>query len=520
MSDFDFDAAIVGGGINGCGIARDAAGRGLRTLLTEQNDLASGTSSASTNLIHGGLRYLEHRAFRLVREALRERETLLRIAPHIVRPMRFVLPCVAGMRPKWLMRCGLLLYDALGRSAGATTPTTRYLDLQSDPAGAPLAGLGGAVNGGFEYSDCWADDSRLVIANALDAARRGAKILTRAKCEKARAEKNGWTLTLRLAGRTETTQVRARCLVNAAGPWASLFLTGAGIETSRLRLRLVQGSHLVLPKMFDGERAYLLPNPDRRFVFAIPYEGRFTLVGATDSDFNGDPAAAQVGDEETDYLLATVRRFFGGAPSEGDIARRFCGVRALADDGAKEAKEASRDYVLRLDYVNNSPLLNVMGGKLTTYRKLAENALAMLRRRGVFDDCPAESWTGNAPLPGGDMGGAETVAQALSRRQPMLPSSFALRLARAYGSEALRLLPADGEGGGHANSHSAENNGWGECFGGDLFAREVDYLMREEWARRADDVLWRRGRLGLSLTAAQAGRLDAYMRSAEAAVHA
>ena len=512
MSGESFDLAVVGGGINGCGIARDAAGRGLATLLIERGDLACGTSSASSKLAHGGLRYLEHGALRLVRESLREREILLRIAPHLVRPLRFVLPQVAGMRPAWLMRMGLFLYDHLDFGAGAKSlPPSRGLDLRTDPAGEPLRGLGADLRGGFAYSDCWADDARLTIANAVDAARSGAAIRTRVECEKATPAADGWNLTLRAAD-GEKQFARARCLVNAAGPWAGVFLRAALARAPAAPLRLVQGSHIVLPRLYAGAHAYILQNFDRRAVFAIPFADDFTLIGATDRDISGDPAAARASDDEVEYLLTSARRFFGAV--SGDIAHRFCGVRALVADDKIKAQDASRDYALDFARIDGAPLLNVFGGKLTTFRKLAENALAKLRQNAPELDIAPRAWTAAAPLPGGDLprGGIAAVTRDLLTANPAMRPSHATRLARAYGSECKRFLIAPATAAAAASEKSLLP-GWGECFGGDLFAREVDYLIESEWAQTAEDILWRRGYFGLVFSPAQTARLESHLRA-------
>lgn len=485
------DVAVVGGGINGCGIARDAAGRGLSVLLVEQNDLASGTSSSSTKLIHGGLRYLEHGAFRLVRESLLERETLMRVAPHLVRPMRFVLPHT-GTRPEWFLRLGLFVYDAM---AGGALPRCETIDLKNEPAAKALVETGYAR--AFEYSDCWADDMRLVLENAKDAARLGADIVTRTRCEKAHAENGEWILDLRAAG-GEVKQTRARCLINAAGPWADIFLRAAGCEQSAPKLRLVQGSHLVVPRLFDGGKALVLPNADGRIVFAIPFEEKHTLIGTTDRDIKGKPEDARVDDGEKEYLLNAARRFFGSAAGESEIVWSFCGVRPLFDDGKTSAQKASRDYVLRLQTESGAPLLNVFGGKLTTYRQLAQQAVSRLPLQGATQN---KNWTAQKPLPGGELpeGGVKEVARRLCEANAQMQQTHADRLARTYGACA-QLIFKPGED-------------WGKHFGADLYAREVDYLMREEWAQTAEDILRRRTFLGLSFSPAAAAGLDDYMNA-------
>ena len=487
-----YDIVVIGGGINGCGIARDAAGRGLSVLLAEQNDLASGTSSASTKLIHGGLRYLERYAFRLVRESLKEREVLRRLAPHLVRPMRFILPHVATMRPTWLIRCGLFLYDHL--AAGTLLPTQK-IDLTTETTGIPLKKSPNKLTVGFEYSDCWADDARLVIVNAQDAARRGGLILPRTRCVTAIVKGAGWEITLQRGN--DRFPIGARCLINATGPWANQFLQKIE-HPVRQPLRLVQGSHLVSKKLYDGEHAYLLQNDDGRVVFTVPYENDWTLIGTTDRDYNGDPAAASVSAEEQDYLQNTVRRFFG---ETAQVVHRFCGVRALVDDGNVIAQKANRDYLLDLDTHRDAPILNIYGGKLTTYRRLAEAAMQKLCGKGkVFADAPSGDWSATSPLPGGDLptNGVLGLASALTTADSRLTPTHAIRLARAYGTIAASLPPP---------------GDW-HCLGADLYDWEVGYLMQKEWAETAADVLWRRSTLGLRFDATATARLEQYMKAA------
>jgi glycerol-3-phosphate dehydrogenase len=488
------DLAVIGGGVNGCGIARDAAGRGLSVLLVEQGDLAGATSSASTKLIHGGLRYLEHRAFRLVREALIEREVLLTAAPHIVRPLRFVLPHHKGLRPWPILRLGLFLYDHLG--GRRILPPTRSLDLRHDAAGAALKpGFGR----GFEYSDCWVEDSRLVVLNARDAASRGARVLTRTRCTAARRSADGWRLTLRDAETGAVTEATARVLVNAAGPWVAQLAEAAGVAKPQ-RVRLVKGTHIVTRRLFDHDRCYIFQNTDSRIVFAIPYEDDFTLVGTTDSDFSGDPGDIAATEAEEAYLREAVNAYFKRQVAPEDVVWRYSGVRPLYDDGATLAQEATRDYVLALDApAATAPILSVFGGKITTYRRLAEAALEKLSPHlpGL-----GPAWTAGAPLPGGGFpwNGAAALEQALRHEYRFLDAAEARRLVRLYGTEAGAVL------GGARGS-----NDLGESFGAGLTAREVEWQMREEWARTAEDVLWRRTRLGLRLTPAEQQRLAGFM---------
>ena len=481
----DFDLAIIGGGINGVGIARDAAGRGLSVLLVEQNDLASGTSSASTKLIHGGLRYLEHYWFRLVREALTEREVVLRMAPHLVRPMRFVLPMEAGMRPAWMLRAGLFLYDHLG--GRKILPGSRSLDLSRDLLGEPLKP---GYRKGFEYSDCHTDDSRLVVLNALDAAERGAVIRTRTRC--VRAERGeSWQLTLEARGGSDS--VSARALVNAAGPWAGVVETTVLERAPLQNLRLVKGSHIVVRQLFEHDRGYIFQNADGRIVFAIPYQGDFTLIGTTDEDFIGDPAAPAATAEEITYLCRAASIYFRNPVTPDQVVHAFAGVRQLYDDGARRAQNLTREYVLDVDgRPPNAPLLTVYGGKITTYRRLAENALERLAP--FYRMGPA--WTHGVPLPGGDFpyDGVEALTARANGLWPFLTGPQAQRLVRAYGTRLDRILGA-----------ARQQDDLGESFG-ELTAAEVRYLMRHEFAETADDVLWRRSKLGLHLDAgAQAG---------------
>jgi glycerol-3-phosphate dehydrogenase len=486
-----FDLAVIGGGVNGCGIARDAAGRGLSVLLLEQGDLAGGTSSASTKLIHGGLRYLEHYAFRLVRESLGEREVLLRAAPHIIRPMRFVLPHHAGLRPPWLIRLGLFLYDHLG--GREILPGTRSLDLRHDPTGEPLRP---EFTRGFEYSDCWVDDARLVVLNARDAATHGADIRTRTRCVGARRSDGVWHLTL-----DGGASAHARVLVNAGGPYVSRILSDVVGEAMPRRVRLVRGSHIVVPRLYRHDRSYIFQNADGRVCFAIPYEQDFTLIGTTDEDYHGDPADVASTVEEERYLCAAVSEYLRQPIDVADIVWRYSGVRPLLDDGASKAQEATRDYVLTLEAPTDAPpLLSVFGGKITTYRRLAEAAMAKLAR---FFPGMRRDWTAGATLPGGDFAwdAIGMVRQELCRRYPFLPEATSWRLVRAYGTLAAEML--DG-------AHGIAD--LGRSLGADLTEREVDWLIHTEWARTAEDVMWRRSKLGLRMTDDDVAALDAYLR--------
>ncbi len=491
------DLLIIGGGVNGCGIARDAAGRGLSVTLAEQGDLAQATSSASTKLFHGGLRYLEYYEFRLVREALKEREVLLKAMPHISWPLRFVLPHHAGLRPAWLLRLGLFLYDHIG--GRKLLPPTRTLDLTADPAGKPLKPM---FRKGFEYSDCWVEDSRLVALNARDAAARGAEILTRTRVESVARDGDVWRAELRDVETGETFERTARILVNASGPWVAQVISGAARLNTSDRIRLVRGSHIVTRRLFDHDRPYIFQNADGRVLFAIPYERDFTLIGTTDADHDGDPGDAVCTPEERDYLIAAACEYFREPVTRDDVVWTYSGVRPLYDDGASSATAATRDYVLKVEggTPGSAPMLNVFGGKITTYRKLAEAALAKI---APWTKRP-QAWTAGVAIPGGDfpVDGAPALIDALRAAHPFLDADWARRLVRAYGTEAAVML----EG-------AREAADLGEDFGATLTEREVRWLMDKEWARTAEDVLWRRTKLGLRLDAERAAALDGWMRA-------
>jgi glycerol-3-phosphate dehydrogenase len=494
-----FDVAIIGGGINGCGIARDAAGRGLSVYLCEQADLASGTSSASTKLIHGGLRYLEYYEFRLVREALQEREVLWHAAPHIVQPLRFVLPHHKGLRPAWLLRLGLFFYDHLG--GRKVLPSTRVLNLRTDPAGAPLKP--GDFTKGFEYSDCWVDDARLVVLNAVDAARRGADIRTRTRAISAERGNGLWSLTTQHVESGEREQIQARTLVNAAGPWVARTLSDVAKVETKAGIRLVQGSHIVVPKLFDHGRCYIFQNTDGRIVFAIPYEQDFTLIGTTDQDYQGELGNIRASEEEIAYLCSVANGYFAKQISPKDVVWTYSGVRPLYDDGASAAQAATRDYVLAVDAEDDRPaLLSVFGGKITTYRRLAEHALEKLSPFLGARAAQNKGWTGREPLPGGEFPVDRVAAQIdqLLNRYGFLARAHAARLVRMYGTRAKDVL---------GGAQSAAD--LGRDFGATLTEAEIDYLMREEWAETAADVLWRRTKLGLRLGADQVAAIDAAM---------
>jgi glycerol-3-phosphate dehydrogenase len=493
-----YDIAIVGGGINGAGIARDAAGRGLKVLLVEQSDLGSGTSSASTKLIHGGLRYLEHFEFRLVRHALAERERLWAIAPHIIWPLRFVLPHRKGLRPAWMLRLGLFLYDHLG--GRKLLPATRTLRLRTHEVGKPLHDVSSL---GFEYSDCWVQDNRLVVLNARDAAMRGADIRVRTRCTAARRDGDHWRVTIQDAETGVSTEMRARALVNAAGPWVDEVISGVVGSNAEGRVRLVQGSHIVVPKLYDHDRCYIFQNPDGRIFFAIPYEDDFTLIGTTDRDYRDSPEEVRASPEEIEYLVDAASSYFRRRVTTEDVVWTYSGVRALFDNGAANAQETTRDYVLSLDRPGTgAPLLSVFGGKITTYRCLAEDALGKLA--AMFPAWGAKAgWTAASPLPGGDfpVGTADEIAGKLRRDYPFLDEREARRLVRHYGTEAWDLLGS-----------ARKREDLGHVFGGPLTEAEVVFLMEREYARAADDVVWRRTKAGLHMRHDEIAALDRWMR--------
>ncbi len=479
------DIAVIGGGINGAGIARDAAGRGLRVLLCEKGDFAEGTSSRSGKLVHGGLRYLEYYEFRLVREALIEREVLLASAPHIIWPMRFVLPHSPEQRPAWLVRAGLFLYDHLG--GRKRLPPSRSLDLSRTPEGASLRS---EFRRGFEYSDCWVDDARLVILNLVDAARYGARVLPRTRAVRARRAGDRWQLEMQNEdGGAQV--VRARALVNAAGPWVQDIVRGVAGLNSAHNVRLVKGSHVVVPKFWSGPHAYLLQNDDRRVIFVNPYGNDLALIGTTDISYDGRAEDVAIDDAEIAYLLQVLRRYFRNAPQAHDIVHAFSGVRPLYDDNAENPSAVTRDYVFEIDgNAGVPPLLSIFGGKITTYRRLAEHALERLAPN--FPKLP-RAWTAHKPLPGGDIPGTfDDFAAELEHDYPGLPPTLVYHCARLYGTRARELL-------GSARTRAD----LGRHFGGNFYEREASYLRETEWAMRAADFLNRRTKHGLLLTSAQ-----------------
>ena len=476
------DLLVVGGGINGTGIARDAAGRGLSVVLCEQHDLAAHTSSSSTKLIHGGLRYLEHYEFRLVRKALAEREVLLDAAPHIMWPLRFVLPHEPHLRPAWMIRAGLFLYDHLARRR--RLPASETVDLRHHPAGAPLKET---ERKGFVYSDGWVDDARLVVLNALDAHERGARILTRTRCTRIVREHGAWSAAL-VAADGSRHSIRARAAVNAAGPWVGGFLDQATPIRARSAVRLVKGSHIIVPRLFEHGFAYIFQNIDRRIIFAIPYQHAFTLIGTTDVEYHGDPARATIGADEVTYLCELASRYFTRAVTKADVVASYSGVRPLLEDESSDPSSVTRDYSFELD--DDGPaLLSVFGGKITTYRRLAEEALAQL---APALGLKGGGWTHAATLPGGDMPGKdfEAFLAAQSAHYHGIGPSLLERLARAYGTRLPNVL-------GGARSEME----LGQPVLPGLYVAEIEYLRHSEWARTAEDVLWRRSKLGLHLPA-------------------
>lgn len=485
-----YDIAVIGGGINGVGIAADAAGRGLSVFLCERDDLASHTSSASSKLIHGGLRYLEHYEFRLVREALAEREVLMAKAPHIVKPMRFVLPHRPHLRPAWMIRSGLFLYDNLGKRE--KLPASHGLRFGDESPLKP------EIKRGFEYSDCWVDDARLVVLNAMAAREKGAHIHTRTQCLSAKRAGGIWHVELQRQDGSRFS-LRAKALVNAAGPWVAQFIGDNLQQRSPYGIRLIQGSHIIVPKLYEGEQAYIMQNEDRRIVFAIPYLDRYTMIGTTDREYRGDPATVSISEGEIAYVLGVANNHFRKQLEPKDIVHTFAGVRPLCDDESDNPSAVTRDYTLSLAAEHKqAPLLSVFGGKLTTYRKLAESAMAQLK---PFFPNMGASWTASAALPGGEhMSTADALAGELMEKVTGVDRPLAKRWATLYGNRVWRMLGA---------ARSVEL--LGEDLGQQLYSQEVDYLCSEEWATHADDILWRRTKLGLAFNEAQKARLQGYL---------
>ena len=493
MSDHQtlYDLVVIGGGINGVGIAADAAGRGLSVFLCEKDDLASHTSSASSKLIHGGLRYLEHKEFRLVREALAEREVLLTKAPHIIRPMRFIMPHQPHLRPAWLIRTGLFFYDHLGkREKLAGSNHVRFYPIDSP--------LKDDITHGFEYSDCAVDDARLVVLNAIQAQEMGAKVVTRTRCLSAQRKNGFWRVELENA--QGIYQIKAKVLVNAAGPWVAQFIQQDLQLKSPYGVRLIQGSHLIVPRLYEGNKAYIMQNNDQRIVFAIPYLGRYTLIGTTDNEYLGNPNHVEITEKEIDYLLDISNKYFKTQLMSAHIVATFSGVRSLCDDESDNPSAVTRDYTLALSHEqkNDAPLLSVFGGKLTTYRKLAESAMVHLQ---PFFPKMKKPWTEKALLPGAEnLVSVEWLIQEIMQTVQDVPFQLASRWAHAYGSRVWKFI----------NSISTTDE-LGEDFGHGLFEKEVDYLVDQEWARTSQDILWRRTKLGYQFRDDEIQVLDQYL---------
>lgn len=493
------DLFVIGGGINGAGIARDAAGRGLSVVLCEKDDLAEGTSSRSGKLVHGGLRYLEYYEFRLVREALIEREVLMQNAPHIIWPMRFVLPHSPQDRPAWLVRLGLFLYDNLG--GRKKLPGTRTLNLRRDPEGAPIKDR---YVRGFEYSDCWVDDARLVILNAVDAAEHGAVVLTRAPCTSARRENGVWRVTTTDTLTGEARIFEAKVLVNAAGPWVTDVVTRVAGSNSARNVRLVKGSHIIVPKFWKGENAYLVQNHDKRVIFINPYERDKALIGTTDIAYEGRAEDVTADESEIQYLIDAVNRYFKEELTINDVESTFSGVRPLFDDGQGNPSAVTRDYVFDLDEAGGAPLLNIFGGKITTFRELAERGMHKI---GKFFPDMGKDWTDRAALPGGDIEKAdyELFRNKMKQDYPWMPRAIRQHYGRLYGSRINRIVGA-----------ATDLDGLGRHFGGTLYEAEVTYLVQHEWARTAEDILWRRTKHKLHLSDAEQTDFTAWFETAHA----
>ncbi len=484
-----YDLAIIGGGINGVGIARDAAGRGRKVLLVERDDLASHTSSASTKLVHGGLRYLEHYEFNLVRKALKEREVLLRNAPHIIRPMRFVLPVDEGMRPAWFLRLGLFLYDHLG--SRKILPGTRSLDLRKDSRGNVLQKR---LRKGFAYSDCWVEDARLVSLTARDAARRGADIRTRTECVGLERGKDHWSLDIMSGG--TTVREHARVLINAAGPWVDPVTALYDRSSNATKLRLVKGSHIVIARKFEGEHSYIFQNKDGRIIFAIPYEGDHTLIGTTDQPWSYDEGPAKISDGEIDYLCAAASEYFIDPVTREDVQWTYSGVRPLFDDKSQSASQVTRDYVFDYNDQGGAPVLSVFGGKITTYRVLALQAMKTLKHVLHVN---SDDWTKNEPLPGGDFAvdNFDMLVAKYHGRWGFLGKSVVARLVRAYGTDVAKMLAG-----------VKDIADLGLSFGAGLYEIELKWLIACEFAQTAEDVLWRRSKLGLHMSEAEKSKVN------------
>ncbi len=492
-----YDILVIGGGVNGCGIARDAVGRGLKVALVEQGDLAGETSSSSTKLFHGGLRYLEYYEFGLVKKALIEREILLRNMPHIAWPMRFIIPHLSGMRPKWMLRAGLFIYDYIG--GRKLLPPTKTVDLEKGSLGDPLVD---SITTGFEYSDCAVDDARLVVLNARDAADRGAQIMVRTKFTSAKPKDGQWVANLKDINTGKIKRIQARVLVNAGGPWVKTIIEDQLKTETPENIRLVRGSHIVVPKLYDHDRSYFFQIEDGRLVFTIPYENDFTLIGTTDADHKGDPANPQCSPEEAAYLCDVVSKNFKKTITTDDIVWTYAGVRPLNDDDEGDAKSASRDYEIKMRDIDGSPLINIFGGKITTYRKLSEEVVAEL---APFTRMIGKPWTHHAHLPGGDFALQQKDDLIAQFRWdfPFLDESQVRRMFKSYGTKASEMLKG-----------MTSSKQMGKNFGSGLTEIEVRWLMEHEWAQTAEDVVWRRSKLGLRMTNSQVAALDTWMKKA------
>ena len=499
LADNEYDLLVIGGGVNGTGIAADAAGRGLKVLLCEQSDLACATSSNSSKLIHGGLRYLEHYEFRLVKEALAEREVLLKNAPHIMWPLTFRLPHQKHLRPAWMIRIGLFMYDNLAKRE--TLAGSRSIKFGENSVLEP------SITKGFEYSDGWVDDSRLVVLNALAAQQKGAVITTQTKCLNAKREQGKWQVTLEQQKSKAKYTISAKGIVNAAGPWVAKLFDEALTEKSPQNIRLVKGSHIVVPRIHDEKQAYILQNKDQRIVFVIPFEDDFSLIGTTDVEHKGEAQDVKISDEEIDYLIDITNTYFKQPIKREDIVHTFSGVRPLLDDESVNAQAVTRDYKLELSSdANQTPLLSVFGGKITTYRKLAEAAVNKLED---FYPQMSEAWTKHSALPGGDFSSVEELKSELSAAYSWLPEVTLKRFVRTYGTRAKLILGS-----------ATQLSDLGQDFGHGLFAAEVDYLLNEEWAENAYNILWRRSKLGLRFNDAQVATLNQYIDNKQAAISA
>jgi glycerol-3-phosphate dehydrogenase len=492
--DTDFDVVVIGGGINGAGIARDAVGRGLSVMLCEKDDLAEHTSSASTKLIHGGLRYLEHYDFMLVRHALQEREVLLQAAPHIIWPLRFILPHHQSLRPRWLIRLGLFLYDHIG--GRKRLPKSHSVDLKTHVSGQPLKSQ---FTHAFEYSDCWVQDARLVVLNVMDAAARGCDVRVHTEVTDLVRSEGFWTVHLKDNNSGRVSSCSAKVIVNASGPWVEKTLDLDEEHDARYATRLVKGSHIVVPKLFDHPYTYIFQNADNRILFAVPYEQHYTLLGTTDMEIDGEPGAVEIEPSEIDYICSAVSEYFDKEVKSDDVVWTYSGVRPLYDDASANASKVTRDYKLDLDTRKNAPVLSVYGGKITTYRKLADHAMDMLSAHLPIEK---SDWTASAPLPGGDMPDADFEAYLNNQKAQYawIDEALLFDYVRNYGTLVHTLLKG-----------CSQTEDLGEHFGGQLYQQEVDYLIRHEWAQSAEDVLWRRSKKGLTLSGANVDALCAYM---------